>query len=148
MTGLVEFLTVQLDDDEALAKRAGHTRSGKLATWHVACDHGDVHPDSCYECRVEGDNITIYDEGGHDEHQAAHIARHDPTRVLREVAAKRRILERHHPHGSDHCWNCVLDVSVEYGSPVVTYAPYPCPDLRDAIASYADRPGYKETWLS
>lgn len=95
MTDIVEFLKAELDVDEQLARAAGATRSGKVASWHVDCGCGDVHADNCYACRVEGDNITIYDEGGHDEDQARHIARWDPVRVLAEVEAKRAILADH-----------------------------------------------------
>lgn len=73
---LTAFIEARLAEDEAVARAAG----GRV--W-------SVDPDNA--CRVEG-GITIYDEGGHNEHQAAHIARKDPARALRQVAVKRQIL--------------------------------------------------------
>lgn len=84
---LAEFLTARLDEDQAGAEAAQGDGTGR---WHVDAWPGDVD-----RRRIEGetpDEFTIYDEGGHDEHQAAHIARHDPARVLADVAAVRAIL--------------------------------------------------------
>jgi hypothetical protein len=45
---------------------------------------------------VEGtDGLHIYDEGGHSEHDAAHIARHDPLRGMHEIQLYRVILDEH-----------------------------------------------------
>ena len=67
---------------------------------------------------------------------AAHIARHDPARVLREVEAGRRILERHR--------DCV-----QYGGGICEHAGAvdpPCPDLRDLLCRWADHPDYLPGW--
>ncbi|MEV0445836.1 DUF6221 family protein [Streptomyces spectabilis] len=81
-----------------------------------------------------------------------HAALHDPSRVLREIAANRRRLERHTP------W---LNVGVESDeNDPSTYVPacstcqktvvhpgdWPCEELRDMLISYADRPGYRADW--
>lgn len=63
MTPLDEFLTARLDEDEAAAKAAASRPLGDQ--W------------------IDGTRLTAV---------AAHIARHDPARVLREVEAKRKIL--------------------------------------------------------
>lgn len=70
----------------------------------------------------------------------AHIARHDPARVLREVAAKKAIIE---------AWELAHSIVDQPG----------CPDdrrigefdgldeaVRHLAAVYADRPGYDESW--
>jgi len=79
-------LKAQINADEQLAHNAGG------GEWKTLCTHGDDCPDypSCSE--IEGKDIKIYPEGGHSAWQADHITRHDPARVLREVAAKRAIL--------------------------------------------------------
>lgn len=66
-----------------------------------------------------------------------HIARHDPDRVLRDVAARRLVLTHHtrtpgkkHP-GFDCAW-CGMH--------------WPCFDIRAAALPYDDRPGYREEW--
>ena len=87
MPGIVDFLTARLDEDEQVAQQACDGTNGRWRITEQAYDQGR---------RIEADDpgwFTIYDEGGHDERQAAHIARHDPARVLAEVKAKRRMLE-------------------------------------------------------
>jgi hypothetical protein len=69
---------------------------------------------------------------------AAHIAAHDPARVLREVEAKRSLVNAHERRPMSkgdtadcaHCWGAV----------------WPCPTLRLLASVYDDRPGYQETW--
>ena len=85
---MVAFLYARLDEDEEAARNAGGLK------WHTGCVCEDDCPGYPACERVEGDDITIYSEGGHDADQATHIARHDPDRVLREVEAKRAILDQ------------------------------------------------------
>lgn len=83
MTGLVEFLTARLDEDEgiALASAPGPWRLG---------DDGDV---------IAVDGITVAEgfalSGNQLRATVDHIARHDPARVLRQVAAGRALLARY-----------------------------------------------------
>jgi hypothetical protein len=71
--------------------------------------------------------------------EAEHIARHDPARVLAEVAAKRRIVQLHgetmlpHVGGGGMCRECES-------------ASYPCSTVQHLAAVYADRDGYREEW--
>jgi hypothetical protein len=76
MTGLAEFLTARLAEDEAAANRvSGHWRLE--TTGEIVASDG-TYAEVCAEAHWTG--------VGH------HIARHDPARVLREVEAKRKIL--------------------------------------------------------
>jgi hypothetical protein len=59
---------------------------------------------------------------------AAHVIRHDPARVLREVAAKRAILELH-AQGTD--WDG---------------EPWPCSTIRALIAIWRDHPDFDPAW--
>ena len=88
MTDLIAFLSARRDEDEAVAKHAGGRE------WRTGCTCEGECPGypSCE--RVEGDDITIYNEGGHDAYQAEHIARHDPARLLREVEADRALMAK------------------------------------------------------
>lgn len=62
-----------------------------------------------------------------------HVARHDPARVLAEVAAKRAILDLHDQGDkADECAIC--------------FAVWPCGTLRALATVYADRDGYDERW--
>ena len=71
-----------------------------------------------------------------DEREVYHAQ--DPDRAEREVAARRRRLERHHPVFADNmdwmpCASCGRFA-------------WPCPDLRDDLSAYAGWPGYREEW--
>ena len=79
---LVDFLRARLDEDEAAARAVGYDRIEAIdylwGTRHLLlqCDDGN---DSKATAEFDAD-------------LAAHIARHDPARVLAEVEAKRDLL--------------------------------------------------------
>jgi hypothetical protein len=81
---------------------------------------------------VEGAGIQIYDEGGHSEEQAEHIATWHPARVLAECAAKRAIVE-----GEQRSAQRYPDYA---GSPATWHA------TRLLAQLYAGRPGWREEW--
>ncbi len=65
---------------------------------------------------------------------AAHIARHDPARVLADVAAKRRIMDLH-AIGHDPC--DAHDASFES---------IPCDTMRLLALPYAEHESYRPEW--
>ncbi len=72
----------------------------------------------------------------------AHIARHDPARVLREVEAKRRMLAAHpieYSRVSDFT-DCAACMDVD------TYDAYPCLTVRLLALPFADHPEYRAEW--
>jgi hypothetical protein len=83
MDDLVEFLRDRLDEDEAAAKAAdGDEIEATPSLWGTKYltlrgDHDDRHTT---ELPAE---------------LSDHIARHDPARILAEVAAKRQLLEKY-----------------------------------------------------
>ncbi|MGV9803908.1 DUF6221 family protein, partial [Mycobacterium sp. NPDC003449] len=81
MDELVRWLAAQLDEDERIARAAGGD------VWRRQDDSSDTV--AIYDSKGEP---VVYDEGWPTEEQQAHIVRHDPARVLREIDAKRRIL--------------------------------------------------------
>src|SRR5688500_18090508 len=101
--------------------------------------------------RVEGDDLTIYDEGGHSEAHAAHIARWDPARVLAEVAAKRAIIDEETFAANDGTPNCQGHPGpwLNHGD----HGPGYCRDysdsriLRALVAPFASRAGFDPSWL-
>lgn len=109
---LVAFLRARLDEDEAAAKLAA--REG--GTWTQ--DDPQRYPGSISSLGGQ----VVYAEGAPDENQAPHIARHDPARVLREVEAKRAILD-------------------EYLA-----APGWPQDVVLLAAVYSDHPDYRDEW--
>lgn len=129
MTDIVEFLKDQMNADEQLARAAC---SGGNGHWHV----GDVeHWDNR---RIEADEpgqFTIYDEGGHDEHQARHIARHDPARVLADVKAKQALLAQ-----ADDMREMAAQTEAWFLND------YADGIERNLAAPYAGQPGFKDEW--
>lgn len=118
---LIAFLSARLDEDER-------------ATRSVAADYGDTWT-VAGEDWVRGSNgADVISEPGA---PTAHMARHDPARVLREIEAKRQILAL---HGGDlakqsmFCGHCEHDT--------------PCPTLRLLALPYADHPDYRDVWRS
>lgn len=116
MDDLVQWLTACLDEDERLARA---TRMNKI-TAHVSFN-------DTKSLSWGGDHDTFSTEGMLAP-LAEHIAAHDPARVLREVEAKRRIVDR-------YAW------LREHGDTGGTAWVLPLLAL-----PYADRPGYREEW--
>jgi hypothetical protein len=113
---IVEFLRARIEEDRALAQAAIDDIYG---------------PDDCW---FETSNEQIVD----------HYRHHQPDRVLREVEAKRRIMERHTNDGptfARYCRGCPEDRD---GFPDVFVEE--CPELRDLATIYSDSPDYREEW--
>jgi hypothetical protein len=78
---IVEFLEARLAEDELIA----HAAVDVSPDWQAHYDFRDVK-DTDGHFVVQADSLSPTLE------QAAHIARHDPARVLRECEAKRAII--------------------------------------------------------
>jgi hypothetical protein len=131
VSDLIEFIRAQLADDERVAREAG----SRALTWPAT--------GTWYLEGVEH-NVVGQEEAFCHPHNVEHIARHDPARVLAEVDAKRRILDRHRPielFSSMYCTYCGV-----LGGQRARDVNWPCPEILDAAAPYADRPGYRESW--
>lgn len=76
---LVEFLRARLDRDERIARACSGVPWRASPSGTVGTDD----PDSAFVARTEN------------EAYAEHIARHDPSRTLAEVAAARRIVDEY-----------------------------------------------------
>ena len=130
---IVEFLTARLAEDEqdAVAATVGPWRHSPDKHWRKP---GTTWFEEAVFAGPAGDGATcVAGTGETDDPQsmadARHIARHDPARVLREVEAKRRILDFHSgPHScgsSDHfnepippalpLWRRVEDIRLRAG---------------------------------
>lgn len=146
MTDITAFLAARLDEDEQVA------RDATPGPWLADTDYDDEvytmsDPVRTSEANPDGCDYAVigYIRGGvgnRTEANMVHIAHHDPARVLAEVTAKRRILER---HGSFDFWpgpDGDADETLCDGC----HKPWPCPDLRDAVAPFAAQPGYNESW--
>jgi hypothetical protein len=137
MDDLIAFLHARLDEDE---KEAATASPGP---WHANPEQDEV---------VAVDGETVADGFALNSQQlratVRHIVRHDPARVLREVEAKRRILELHkavHYRQYDPpAWICLECSSRDDDHYHVTDAP--CETVRLLALPYSDHPGYKEAW--
>jgi hypothetical protein len=126
---LADWLLAQIAEDEAVA-RAANASLSDLDCWAA----------------VGSDAIAIrkYEVG-------AHIARHDPARVLAECASKRRIVELH-PHTERVIAEGYIGANAGFGCEVchdwdgVTEGLGNCDTLRALAQPYADRPGWQEGW--
>lgn len=93
MTNIMEFLLARLDDEEAIANNALHADATEPGVWMT--EHHDsefnLEPNHCHiaEDRA-GHYWTVASEVFIPN--AEHMARHDPARVLRDVAAKRAVI--------------------------------------------------------
>lgn len=142
MSDIVEFLTAQLDEDEAAAVAA----SGRDPQWW---DTGPGYPEAP-EVRVvnDRDDVIVSEVG---ERVARHIARYDPARVLAEVASKRAILDEHKhvpavQQERDHehefgCQTCHADTHCGE-----TMALGWCETVRLLAAPYDQHPDYDPAW--
>ena len=72
-----------------------------------------------------------------------HIARHDPARVLREVGAKRRIVDDHAP---DFDFYCQADSTCKDPNDPDLREQMPCRYMRWLAAPYDDHPDYRSEW--
>lgn len=121
MSDLVTFLRARLDEDEAVLRAC----AGGVPQWRPE-DIAIFGPDLSPEVRT-------------------HIARHDPARVLKEIEAKRRVVELHRPvqkRSTGSGGGVIEDCQVCDHFP----ARYPCTTLRLLALPYADHPDYQEQW--
>lgn len=122
---LAQWLREQLADDEQTA-RAAH-QPNWLTDGRRGLRYG-------LDDEWMADALTTAD--------ADHIARHDPARVLREIDAKRRII--------DLCEPPLVEVTgLRDSEPQYlpgAGAPWGEDVLRLLALPYADRPGYRDEW--
>lgn len=118
---ITEFLNARYAEEEAAAREA------TPGPWKT--EDADEYGAEVYT--ATGTAVAVSREGGGvGLEDAAHIALWDPARVLREIAAKRAILELHAEAGMGDC----------------AHSSDPCPTLRHLAAVYADHPDYQPEW--
>jgi hypothetical protein len=139
---LVQWLRVQLDADDRIARRAGDSFRQIGETGVIVATEGD-RAEECASANWAG--------------IAEHIVTHDPARVLREVDAKRQVIAK---------YATAVDRMKELGSQIERLKADGrdtlMPEMdrataihrRDVLAevlrlhalTYVDRPGYREEW--
>lgn len=162
MTDLASWLLAQIADDEAAA------RAASKAPWKAIAP-GSPRPDDSMSVFHDASWNVMHADPFRDSNSwfglagpiskgdAQHIARHDPTRVLAECAAKRAIVELHavtvkkletepfdaytgEPNEPEYEVDCAV---CGWASDVPTSA---CQTLRLLAQPYADRPGWDPAW--
>lgn len=129
---LAEFVAARLDEDEAEAKGPP---GWKLERW-TAVKYADKA--SGRNWRVDAEPRCVVDSVARED--AQFMARHDPARALREVDAKRAILDltrkvQEWTHGS-------AGATAGYAAAVVSDA------LRALAAVWPDHPDYDPEWAA
>lgn len=126
LVGLPERLAAELDRLEAIARQAmeGSVWDGKQHRLKITDGQWTANG-----CHIEGDSFEIYDEGGHSDEQAAHIAANDPAHVMRTIRVHRKWLDRHRIH-DEYDWLCVADNSF-----------FPCETVVDLASIYLSEEG-------
>jgi len=130
---LAAFYGARLDEDEAAAKACESPSPWKAA---------DHESDTWIVTDADGDPL-IYDEGTPSLAEAAHIACHDPARVLREVAAGRKLLAAYQAV-VEECHTMELKVDRrprKYGEHDGLHLA-----IRIRAAVYSDCKGYRQEW--
>ncbi|MFC9874844.1 DUF6221 family protein [Nocardia salmonicida] len=143
---IAEFIAARLDEDEQIAQAAG---PGKRAQWTYRGEHDNETGGEVYALDV-ADYVTMDSEGltpAVEPNDGHHIARHDPARTLRQVERDRKVLARHTKQdttgmiviggGGDVCTGC----GVSNG-----HRAWPCAEVRDLAAIWADHPDYEQEW--
>jgi uncharacterized protein DUF6221 len=152
MTDLVEFLTARLDEDEQVA------RAATKGPWSV---NDESYAETIYS--ADGAAVVAGGRWGGEASvfestdDAIHIARHDPARVLREVEAKRTLLNTYIELRDriDTAWreySSALD-GKRYSGPTASYTSgelakmHALEDVLKTLAlPYADHPEFQEEW--
>jgi hypothetical protein len=132
MTDLVEFLRARLDEDEVAASAASP------GPWHVNDESDTV---------LAVDDIEVAEgfalSGPQLRATTAHVARHDPARVLADVEAKRLLIEHAETVSS-------MDGQIEGGWGTRGSVPWNEDEgirlLRLLALPHADHPDYDESW--
>ncbi|MEV6803151.1 DUF6221 family protein [Streptomyces sp. NPDC051132] len=142
MDEVVRWLGEQLDADERIAR---------AACWDDQSDVWTARPPQGRYAQYERYTVVDYlddgvvvvtPENADADGVGQHVAEWDPRRALREIDAKRQLLDLHAPGEMEHvdgdvCMTCDLREPEPF---------YPCKTLRLLALPYADRPGYREEW--
>jgi hypothetical protein len=128
MDDLTAFITARLDEDEAATKAVA-------PLGHVFDMGGERLDDQFAHIRVRHHSEDGRSYSQPDQPATRHFARHDPARVLREVAAKRAIVALAGTPDDDDPyyggWDTVMELV-----------------LRNLAAVWSDHPDYRPEWAA
>jgi hypothetical protein len=87
-----------------------------------------------------GEATNSWNKTGAESPHEVHTATWHPARVLREVDAKRRLVDEHRSRG-DRCRVCTAEANGHWRRLLA-----PCPTLMFLAVAYADHPVYRGEW--
>ncbi|OZE35619.1 MULTISPECIES: DUF6221 family protein [unclassified Rhodococcus (in: high G+C Gram-positive bacteria)] len=126
-----EFIIRRLDEDEAEARKATPGPWALVDRGHSLTVRGGPHEEIAV-CAFDQDQFPASSEWISDEPDVQHIARHDPARVLRDVAAKRKAVE---------CLQQIANGCTEPGWDGIAEEA-----LWHLASVYSNHPDYQENW--
>ena len=126
MSGIIAFVNARLDEDEETARATSRPawREWYAEPWHDGEFLGDGRPARADLWGVNGAG-GFTGQGALPTVMADHIVRHDPARALREVEAKRRLIEEITSRSSQGVAEIYLAVLAD---------------------TYSDHPDYRQEW--
>ena len=144
---LIEFVTARYDEGEQLARHAAHIAREAGTRWVVGparyvedYEFVSIHTEPPNVIEVAGAGFD--GTGGiHGLVYAEHIARHDPARVLADIAAKRAIVAEYRSHLEHR--EKYGDKETDYSWGARTKLEWIC---RVLAAPYAEHPDYDPAW--
>lgn len=151
-TELIEFVRARLAEDEAGAVAAGEEHpcfEAREGRWQVVgarhVRYENQRGETMQAVDVKGSRILWYEQiwvkGDSEGSVAAHIARYDPARALREVEAKRRHLETYRMLVAAVQTGTVAESKSLGSAKAIAWGAV----LMDAWA-WADHPDYQQEW--
>ena len=137
-TNLTTFLAARLDEDEAAARYIEDRSEPWRGRWEADENHR-LRTYNGWTLAVPGTPDGEFAPG-----VLAHITRHDPARVLREVEAGRRVIAAHpiRPIPNGTCEACSAPDGFSYLADLEEFIDWPCPTLRALAAIWRDHPDY------
>lgn len=134
MDDLITWLRAQLDDDERIALAAADQFGGQGGQhWAVNPERPEVVSAPTVG-HGRGVFAVVYPATTNwgEPVELEHVARHDPARVLADIAAKRRILAAHEKWCDGYC-EAGFDAAHMWS-------------IKALASAYDARPGYREEW--
>jgi hypothetical protein len=144
VTTLIEFLEERLREDREAAEAAQDIME---SAWQMLPE-GPEEENYSGEFRISN-GLTI--AARVEEPKARHIVLHSPARVLREVTAKRAILEDHRikpttwREPDDEAFGCER---CHFDRDEGVYGFGYCPTLKALATVYSDHESYREEWAA
>jgi hypothetical protein len=92
------------------------------------------------------DELVVFLRARFDELEKQSPTAHNPSYLLADVAAKRRVLARHEPFVVISSTRWPKPVGCCHCSEVPYLTDWPCPEVRDLAAPYAGHPDYQGKW--